>query len=107
MICQTTRELRRLRDVLTHMLATHASPAAVLSAFSERPSTRLRCDTAGLELEAARSAFNQLGATPDQMRVSSLIGLVAVETSRHADAYGLTDRELQVLRLVALGQNQP
>lgn len=61
-------------------------------------------DTAGLELEAARSAFNQLGATPDQMRASSLIGPVAVETSRHADAYGLTDRELQVLRLVASGK---
>ena len=61
-------------------------------------------DTAALELEAARSAFDHLGATPDQIRASSLIGPVAAQTSRQADAYSLTDRELQVLRLVASGK---
>jgi ATP/maltotriose-dependent transcriptional regulator MalT len=62
-------------------------------------------DSAGLELEAARSAFNQLGAEPDQMRTTSLIGVVAVETSGPAGRYGLTARELQVLRLVAAGKS--
>jgi DNA-binding CsgD family transcriptional regulator len=55
-------------------------------------------DTAGLELEAARGVFAQLGAEPDLARVDSL--------TRHVpsiEAHGLTPRELQVLRLVAAG----
>jgi DNA-binding CsgD family transcriptional regulator len=55
-------------------------------------------DTAAMELEAARSVFAQLGATPDIARVGKL-GL----TSESGNAHGLTPRELQVLRLVAAG----
>jgi DNA-binding CsgD family transcriptional regulator len=51
-----------------------------------------------LEIDAARSTFEQLGAAPDLDRIDLLIGRVPV-----AHAYRLTPRELQVLRLVAAG----
>ncbi len=55
-------------------------------------------DTAALELEAARETFDVLEAKPDLLRVESLL---PGETSMH----GLTDRELEVLRLVAAGNS--
>jgi DNA-binding CsgD family transcriptional regulator len=56
-------------------------------------------DTAALELEAARDVFARLGAAPDLARVDSLI-----PGAGSADAHGLTERELEVLRMVAAGQ---
>lgn len=54
-------------------------------------------DLADLELEAARTVFEQLGAAPDLARVHALLG-------QTAEAEGpLTGREVQVLRLVASG----
>jgi DNA-binding CsgD family transcriptional regulator len=56
-------------------------------------------DTAGMELDAARWSFQQLGAAPDLARVEAL--------SRKAPARaagGLTAREVEVLRLVAAGK---
>ncbi len=55
-------------------------------------------DTVELELEAARRAFEELGAVQDLARVDGLLG-----TSASRDVHGLTRRELQVLRLVAAG----
>ena len=55
-------------------------------------------DSAALELEAARGAFERLGASPDLARVDSLTGRAAP-----ADTHGLSPRELEVLRLVAAG----
>ena len=57
-------------------------------------------EAAGLELEGARGAFEQLGAAPDVARVDALTARGAP-----ADAHGLTARELEVLRLVAAGQS--
>jgi len=57
-------------------------------------------DTAGMELEAARSAFTQLGAAPDLARVDQL-----AERDGRDETYGLTPRELEVLRLVAMGKS--
>jgi DNA-binding NarL/FixJ family response regulator len=54
-------------------------------------------DTAAWELDAARGVFERLRAGPDVARVDSLTA--APETATH----GLTQRELQVLRLVARG----
>jgi DNA-binding CsgD family transcriptional regulator/tetratricopeptide (TPR) repeat protein len=51
-------------------------------------------DSAGMELEAARATFEELGAAPD------LVGV-----ARRPDTHGLTDRELEVLRLVAVGKS--
>jgi DNA-binding CsgD family transcriptional regulator len=56
-------------------------------------------DSAVLELDAARGAFEQLGAGPDLARVDALAG-----PARSRDTHGLTSRELQVLRLVAAGK---
>jgi DNA-binding CsgD family transcriptional regulator/tetratricopeptide (TPR) repeat protein len=56
-------------------------------------------DGGALELEAARDAFEQLGAAPDLASVDALTG-----RAEPADAHGLTQREMQVLRLVAAGE---
>ncbi|HEX6021796.1 MAG TPA: helix-turn-helix transcriptional regulator, partial [Solirubrobacter sp.] len=50
-------------------------------------------DAAALELDAARETFERLGAEPDLARLAP------------DDAHGLTARELQVLRLVAIGRS--
>jgi ATP/maltotriose-dependent transcriptional regulator MalT len=57
-------------------------------------------DAAALELGAARSVFQQLGAAPDLAKLDSLAGPAAP-----GDTYGLTERELEVLRLVAAGNS--
>jgi DNA-binding NarL/FixJ family response regulator len=56
-------------------------------------------DAAALELEAAGSVFQQLGAAPDLAQLDSLTGRAAFDT------HGLTERELEVLRLVAAGKS--
>jgi DNA-binding CsgD family transcriptional regulator len=56
-------------------------------------------DAAEMELDAARRVFQELGATPDLLRIEAL--------SRRAearDAGGLSPREVEVLRLVATGR---
>jgi DNA-binding NarL/FixJ family response regulator len=52
-------------------------------------------EAAALELEAARELYGRLGAAPDLARVSPTAG------GRH----GLSERELEVLRLVASGKS--
>jgi DNA-binding CsgD family transcriptional regulator len=56
-------------------------------------------DGASLEIDAARSIFERLGATPDLARIEALM-----KATPSADTCGLTPRELQVLRLVATGE---
>jgi DNA-binding CsgD family transcriptional regulator len=53
---------------------------------------------ARLELEAARGVFEELGARPELARTDAL------EAGGGTDTYGLTGRELEVLRLVAAGR---
>ncbi|HEY5857972.1 MAG TPA: LuxR C-terminal-related transcriptional regulator [Aldersonia sp.] len=55
-------------------------------------------DGAEMELDAARWVFRQLAAAPDLARVEIMSGDAGVGSG------GLTDRELQVLRLVAAGE---
>jgi DNA-binding NarL/FixJ family response regulator len=55
-------------------------------------------DAAELELDAARSTFERLGATPDLRRLDSL-------HTQPAPPGHLTERELEVLRLVATGRS--
>ena len=57
-------------------------------------------DGARLELGAARSAFDVLGAPLDVADVDALL----VPAPAPPDAHGLTARELEVLRLVATGR---
>ena len=56
-------------------------------------------DTKAVELEAARDAFEKLGATREIARVDELAGRAP------PDAHGLSAREVQVLRLVANGMS--
>jgi len=57
-------------------------------------------DSAGMELDAARRAFLELGAGPDAERVRAL-----TSDARTGRAAGLSPRELDVLRLVAAGNS--
>jgi DNA-binding CsgD family transcriptional regulator/tetratricopeptide (TPR) repeat protein len=57
-------------------------------------------DAFALELDAARDVFDRLGAGPDVVTVDSLTG-----TGQVGAAHGLTERELEVLRLVATGKS--
>jgi DNA-binding NarL/FixJ family response regulator len=88
--------LRRAMEEWRHLEAPY-------EAARVRELTGLAClalgdeDAASLELGAARATYQRLGARPDLLRVRSL-------TTRPAgDAGGLTQRELEVLRLVATG----
>jgi DNA-binding NarL/FixJ family response regulator len=56
-------------------------------------------DSAEMELDAARSVFERLGAAPALARVEELTGSATSETPA-----GLTPREVEVLRLVATGK---
>jgi DNA-binding CsgD family transcriptional regulator len=55
-------------------------------------------EAAAMELEAARTVFARLGAAPDLARLGAL-----AHREDAGKAHGLTERELQVLRLVATG----
>jgi ATP/maltotriose-dependent transcriptional regulator MalT len=55
-------------------------------------------DTATLELDGARAVFEELEAAPDLARVDEL-----ARTSPAGNPYGLTDRELEVLRHLSAG----
>jgi len=57
-------------------------------------------DTAVLELEAAREIFSELGARPDLARVDAFL-----RRASSSGAYGLSERELEVLRLAAAGRS--
>ncbi|MDA1226467.1 MAG: helix-turn-helix transcriptional regulator [SAR202 cluster bacterium Casp-Chloro-G4] len=56
-------------------------------------------DTAAMEFDAARTVLQQLGAAPELARVEALSRLTATQPSG-----GLTKREVEVLRLVAVGK---
>jgi DNA-binding CsgD family transcriptional regulator len=56
-------------------------------------------DSAEWELDAARAAFDQLGAQPDLTRMAELVG-----TTGRTPASTVTARECEVLRLVAEGK---
>jgi DNA-binding CsgD family transcriptional regulator len=56
-------------------------------------------EAAAMEFDAARTVFAQLGAAPDLARVEAL-----AQSGAAPNAQGLTERELQVLRLLATGK---
>jgi DNA-binding NarL/FixJ family response regulator len=57
-------------------------------------------ETAILELEAAREIFSRLGARPALAQVDTFL-----QRPSSMSAYGLTERELEVLRLAAAGRS--
>jgi DNA-binding CsgD family transcriptional regulator len=60
-------------------------------------------DTADLELDAARWAFDQLGALPDVTALDEEAAAGRPATATVVADHGLTAREIEVLRLVATG----
>ena len=54
-------------------------------------------DCAVLEIESAKAVFERVGANPDRRRVSELLQLTS-------PSHGLSPREVEVLRLVAVGR---
>jgi DNA-binding CsgD family transcriptional regulator/tetratricopeptide (TPR) repeat protein len=90
---------------LRHAYASWNDAALVYEAARARVQVARACDalgdedTARIELDAARGVFARLGAQPDVSRIDALTAPAASRT-----AGGLTDREVQVLRLVAMGK---
>ncbi len=86
------REAQRIwleLDTPYEVARTRALLAEVCSALDDS-------EAAALELASAREIFQALGAAPDLARLDS---------PRSADAYGLSRRELEVLRLIAAGKS--
>ncbi len=93
-------ELRAARSAWLEMDAPYQ--AALVRATIGRACRAVGDDDTGvMELEAARRAFEALGAAPDEARVRALLA-VPPDSGNQSDV--LTDRELQVLRLVATGR---
>jgi len=91
----------QLRDAVREWQSLEAPYAAARS--RELVGLALRAlgdeDSASPELGAARAAFEGLGARPDAQRLSRL--------TRPSLPGGLTEREVEVLRLVATGRSNP
>ena len=93
--------IESLRDALSFWQALdapfEAARARVTMALAHRELRDL--DTASMELDAARAAFEALGAVTELARIRQ----VSLEAPTKRDD-ALTDRELQVLRLIARGK---
>jgi DNA-binding NarL/FixJ family response regulator len=93
--------LRSLRSALQVWQQVEAPYLAARVRLLTGLACRALGDEEGAEMEffAARTAFQQLGAAPDLARLDSI-----TTGSRSPSPGGLTERELQVLRLVAAGK---
>jgi DNA-binding NarL/FixJ family response regulator len=96
---EATRALASLRQAAQAWQELEAPyEAARVRVLVGRACRELGDDEAfALELESARSTFEQLGAAPDLAAVGALDGGAA-------ETHGLSARELQVLRLIASGK---
>jgi DNA-binding NarL/FixJ family response regulator len=99
---------RAALHVLRKALTAWESLEAPYEAARVRVLSALACrelgdeDGAELELEAARWTFARLGAAPELARIDSLVQRSHARDDH--ETYGLTRRELQVLRRVAAGE---
>jgi ATP/maltotriose-dependent transcriptional regulator MalT len=92
--------LRRLREALAgwQRIAAPYEAARTRVQIAQVCRDLDDCDSADLELDAARRTFEQLGAQPDLERIGAVPGRGTTGPSG-----GLTPRETEVLRLVATG----
>lgn len=95
------RALPRLRRALTLWLELRVPYEAAQVRMTLAAADRAAGDDEGarMELRAAEQSFRQLGAVPDARRAAALLADV-----RRRQPGGLTEREIQVLRLVAAGR---
>ncbi|MFJ8105962.1 LuxR C-terminal-related transcriptional regulator [Streptomyces sp. NPDC096132] len=97
-------DLDRARDRLHRALALWLELGVPYEAAQTRMTLAAAERAAGdeegarLELRAAHRVFEELGAVPDERRAAALLGAM-----RERPPGGLTEREVQVLRLVAAG----
>lgn len=84
---------------LWHELGAQHESAVVRVRIAEACAALGDEDAATLERDAAREVFEHLGARPELERLPG-----AGDGRSAADAHGLTERELEVLRLVAVGR---
>jgi DNA-binding CsgD family transcriptional regulator len=96
---QTALEPLRLAFELWERLAAPYEAARVRVLIGRACSALRDEEAARLEHQAARSAFERLGARPDLACLATPISSVA-----HALGHPLTTRELEVLRLIANGR---
>ncbi|WAZ27277.1 LuxR C-terminal-related transcriptional regulator [Streptomyces cinnabarinus] len=94
------RALPLLRHALTLWLALDVPYEAAQVRMTLAAADRAVGDDEGarMELRAAEQTFRRLGAAPDERRAAALLADV-----RRRQPGGLTEREIQVLRLVAAG----
>lgn len=95
------RALRGLRRALALWLELRVPYEAAQVRMTLAAADRAAGDDEGarMELRAAEQAFRQLGAVPDARRAAALLADV-----RERRPGGLTEREIEVLRLVAAGR---
>ncbi|QOV40376.1 LuxR family transcriptional regulator [Streptomyces ferrugineus] len=95
------RALPRLRRALTLWLELRVPYEAAQTRMTLAAADRAAGDDEGarMELRSAEQTFRQLGAVPDTRRAAALLADV-----RRPRPGGLTEREIQVLRLVAAGR---
>ena len=95
------RALPLLRRALTLWLELRVPYEAAQVRMTLAAADRAAGDGEGarMELRAAEQAFRRLGAVPDARRAAALLADV-----RRRQPGGLTEREIQVLRLVAAGR---
>ncbi|MFJ4364055.1 response regulator transcription factor [Streptomyces chartreusis] len=95
------RALPRLRRALALWLELRVPYEAAQVRMTLAAADRAAGDTEGarMELRAAEQEFRRLGAAPDARRAAALLADV-----RRRRPGGLTEREIQVLRLVAAGR---
>jgi DNA-binding NarL/FixJ family response regulator len=90
---------------LRHAYSGWNDASMVYEAARARVQVALACDALGdadaarFELDAARAVFERLGARPDVARIDAFVAPTATPSSG-----GLTDREVEVLQLVAQGK---
>jgi DNA-binding CsgD family transcriptional regulator len=96
----TRAALTKLRDAVTSWRDLDAPHEAARARMLIGLACRALGDegTAEMELDAARHAFEELGAEPDLVRLREAAAPAAAKT-----AGGLSAREVQVLRLIAAG----
>ncbi|MGW1610481.1 LuxR C-terminal-related transcriptional regulator [Streptomyces sp. NPDC002285] len=95
------RALPRLRRALTLWLELRVPYETAQVRTTLAAADRAAGDDEGarMELRAAEQVFRQLGAVPDALRAAALLADV-----RPGRPGGLTEREIQVLRMVAAGR---
>ncbi|MFI9148932.1 LuxR C-terminal-related transcriptional regulator [Streptomyces sp. NPDC053367] len=107
-VAYAAHDAERALPLLRHALALWLALRVPYEEAQTRMTLAAACRSAGddegarMELRTARGLFERLGAAPDARRAAALLGAFGGPGDRGPG--GLTERELQVLRLIAAGR---